>query len=202
MSHIPADAKRRPGESLRLGFSHPFIVRQRTFTNDLYSQCPLTTRCLDICNSSPESCPNSLTTSTATYFRTRSNSRCLILAQCSISIPGPLALQSLPLWGLDPAHQITQLHSLPKFHALRDFMRPMTGGNDLVTMEGKEWKTWRDLFSPGFSSGHLMTLVPEIMKDLSTFCEVLRELARKPDIILMDPLATKLSLDIIGRVTL
>lgn len=47
-----------------------------------------------------------------------------------------------------------------------------------------------------------MTLVPEIMQDLSAFCETLRELARKPDIILMDPLTTKLSLDIIVRVAL
>ena len=102
----------------------------------------------------------------------------------------------------DPAYQITQLHSLPKFHALRKYMRPMTGGNDLVTMEGKEWKTWRTIFSPGFQSGHLMTLVPEIMQDLLSFCEILRELARKPDIVLMDPLTTKLSLDIIVRVAL
>ena len=102
----------------------------------------------------------------------------------------------------DAAYQITQVHSLPKFHALREYMRPVTGGNDLVTMEGKEWKTWRGIFSPGFSSGHLMTLVPEMMKDMSIFCEVLRELAKKPDITLMDPLTTKLSLDIIGRVAL
>ena len=102
----------------------------------------------------------------------------------------------------DLAYQFTQLHSLPKFHALREFMRPMTGGNDLVTMEGKDWKTWRTMFGPGFKSGHLLTLVPEIMQDLTTFCEILRELARKPDIILMDPLTTKLSLDIIVRVAL
>ena len=78
----------------------------------------------------------------------------------------------------------------------------MTGGNDLVTLEGQEWKTWRTIFSPGFKSGHLTTLVPEIMHDLLIFCENLRELASKPDIVLMDPLTIKLSLDIIGRVTL
>ena len=39
------------------------------------------------------------------------------------------------------AYQITQVHSLPKFPALRDYMRSATGGNDLVTTEGKEWKT-------------------------------------------------------------
>lgn len=102
----------------------------------------------------------------------------------------------------DPAYQITQSHSLPKFHALREYMRPMTGGNDLTTMEGKEWKTWRNIFNPGFSSGHLNTLVPEIMEDISAFCEILRDLAKKPDIVLMDPLTSNLSLDIICRVAL
>ncbi|MCJ1381835.1 hypothetical protein MMC17_004946 [Xylographa soralifera] len=102
----------------------------------------------------------------------------------------------------DGAHQITQVHSLPKFHALRDYMRPATGGNDLVTMEGKEWKTWRNIFNPGFSSGHIMTLLPEMLKDVSIFCEILRDLAEKQDIFLMDLLTTRLSLDIIGRVAL
>jgi cytochrome P450 len=102
----------------------------------------------------------------------------------------------------DPAYRITQSHSLPKFYALRDFLRPMTGGSDLITMEGNEWKTWRNIFSPGFSSSHLMTLVPEIMKDVLIFCEILREAAGKSEIVSMDPLTTRLSLDIIGRVAL
>ena len=72
----------------------------------------------------------------------------------------------------------------------------------MTTMEGKEWKTWRNIFNPGFSSGHLNTLVPEIMEDISAFCEILRELANKPDIVLMDPLTSNLSLDIICRVAL
>ncbi|RDW56480.1 hypothetical protein BP5796_13121 [Coleophoma crateriformis] len=32
----------------------------------------------------------------------------------------------------------TQALSLPKYHRLRQYMLPMTGGNDLVTMEGSE----------------------------------------------------------------
>ena len=114
----------------------------------------------------------------------------------------PFAPPILVVADPDLAYQITQLHSLPKFHALRQYMRPMTGGNDLVSMEGKEWRAWRKIFNPGFSSGHLMKLVFEITKDVSTFCEILRELAGKPDIVLMDNLTTKLSLDVISRVTL
>lgn len=100
------------------------------------------------------------------------------------------------------ASQFTQAHSLPKFAKLRNYMYPMTGGNDLVTMEGNEWKAWRNTFSPGFSTGRLMTLVPEIMKDTLIFCEKLREFAEKEAIFLMDEVTMSLSLDIIGRVAL
>ena len=102
----------------------------------------------------------------------------------------------------DAAFQITQLHSLPKFPALCEYLRPMTGGNDLVSLEGKEWKKWRNIFNPGFSSGHLMTLVPDILKDIEVFCGILRDLAGKSDLVSMDPLATRLSLDVIGQVAL
>ena len=81
-------------------------------------------------------------------------------------------------------------------------MRPMTGGNDLVTMEGAEWRKWRNIFNPGFSNSHLMTLVPDIMKEISIFCKILRESAEKAEIVSMDTLATKLSLDVIGRAAL
>lgn len=100
------------------------------------------------------------------------------------------------------ASQFTQVHSLPKVANLSSYMYPMTGGNDLVSMEGNEWKKWRNTFNPGFSTGHLMTLVSEIMKDTMVFCDILRELAGKRDIFLMDEVTMNLSLDIIGRVAL
>lgn len=116
--------------------------------------------------------------------------------------PWPFGPPMLVITAPDQAYQITQAHSLPKFHALRDYMRPVTGGNDLITMEGSKWKKWRNIFNPGFKSGHLMTLVPEMINEISTFCEVLRGLAITHEIFSMDSVATKLSFDIIGRVTL
>jgi hypothetical protein len=47
-----------------------------------------------------------------------------------------------------------------------------------------------------------MTQVPEMVNEVSTFCEILRDLARKQETFSMDKVATRLSLDIIGRVTL
>lgn len=102
----------------------------------------------------------------------------------------------------DACYQITQSHSLPKYHALRKYMEPMTGGKDLVTMEASEWKTWRNIFNPGFSSAHLMTLVPDILKDMSRFVERLQEASKGSEVVRLDPMANMLSLDIICRVAL
>ena len=72
------------------------------------------------------------------------------------------------------AYQDCQDRSLPKFEALGSFMTPLTGGDDPVTIEGKQWQICRATFDPGFSASHLMTLVPGIVIDTSTFCHILR----------------------------
>jgi sterigmatocystin biosynthesis cytochrome P450 monooxygenase len=114
----------------------------------------------------------------------------------------PFGPPMLAVASLDGIRDITQVHSLPKFHALRGCIRPATGGRDLVSMEGNEWKKWRNIFNAGFSSNHLRISIPGILEDVSVFCEILRDLAEKRHIFNMDPLTTRLSFDMIGRVTL
>lgn len=81
-------------------------------------------------------------------------------------------------------------------------MRPLTGNNDLVTMEGQMWKNWRNVYNPGFSASHLTTLVPEILHEISTFSEILREQARKGDMFSLEHVLVNMTMDVIGRVTL
>ncbi len=57
-------------------------------------------------------------------------------------------------------------------------------------------------FNPGFSTSNLMALVPGIVQDASTFCRILREHASKGKVFQLQEPATKVTLDIIGRVTL
>ena len=100
------------------------------------------------------------------------------------------------------ANQVTVAHSLPKFAAMRDFMKPMTGDMDLLTLEGDEWKAWKNIFQPGFNSGVLMTMIPKMTEEVVTFCQILREHAASGNVFSMDPLTVNLSLDIIGRLLL
>ena len=98
--------------------------------------------------------------------------------------------------------QITTEHVLPKFPAIKDFLYPLANGKDIVSMDGREWKYWRNIFNPGFSASHLMTLVPEIVRETMVFCEVLHDHAKKQDIFPMKALTDNLAMDIIGKVVL
>lgn len=110
----------------------------------------------------------------------------------------PILVVASPL----AAYQLTQEHSQPKSDGLRKYMRPLTDNNDLVSMEGQPWKDWRNVFNPGFSASHLITLVPEILHEISTFSDILRELVRKGDMFSLEDLTVNLTMDTIGIVAL
>ena len=110
----------------------------------------------------------------------------------------PLLVVASPL----AAYQLTQEHSQPKSEGLRNYLRPFTDNNDLLSMEGRMWKDWRNVYNPGFSPSHLITLVPETLHEISTFSEILRQLVRKGDMFSLEDVTVKLTMDIIGRVVL
>ena len=102
----------------------------------------------------------------------------------------------------DALHQITQQHSLPKHPDLREIVRPIANGMDIVTMEGQTWKTWRNIFNPGFTSAHLMTLTPVIVKETLILCDILRSFDRCGQVFQMKRLTDPWTMDIIGKVVL
>lgn len=102
----------------------------------------------------------------------------------------------------DALHQITQAHVLPKFPAIRSFLHPLANGPDIVSMDGQQWKTWRNIFNPGFSASHLMTLVPDIVQETTTFCQILNEYAKEQTLFTMKSLTDNLAMDVIGKIVL
>lgn len=125
-------------------------------------------------------------------------------------LPSVFYLDTWPIAGapmciiVDPdvANLVTMTHSLPKHWSLKSFLEPLGGPNNLVTMEGKEWKTWRSIFNPGFAPGFLMGLVPVILEDVEVFVKVLGEWADRGEIVELEEIATRLTFDVIGRVVL
>lgn len=98
--------------------------------------------------------------------------------------------------------QINTEHVLPKFPAIKDFLYPLANGKDIVSMDGREWKYWRNIFNPGFSASHLMTLVTDIVRETTVFCEVLQVRAKEQDVFPMKTLTDNLAMDVIGKVVL
>lgn len=93
-------------------------------------------------------------------------------------------------------------NALPKVGFLKGYMRPISGGHDLVTMEGEEWRRWRDVFRPAFSRA--TRLMPGIVDSICVFRDRLVEIARnseKADApFQLHPLALKLAMDMSGKV--
>ena len=100
------------------------------------------------------------------------------------------------------AAQVTVKHSLPKHPAYDRFIGHLVGRKSMISAAGATWKSMRSMFNPGFSSGHLMTLVPGIVDDCLVLCQVLEEHVRKDDLFLLEPVVTRFAVDVIGRVVL
>ena len=105
---------------------------------------------------------------------------------------------------LDPdiAQQCTVDQSMPKHHGLKNFMIFLAGEGDLVSSNGAHWKKWRSIMNPGFAASHLMTLVSGIVNDGLIFVEKLAEHADKREVFRLEEDATRLTFDIIGKVSL
>ena len=114
----------------------------------------------------------------------------------------PFGPQMLVVASTRGLYQITQEHSLPKYHALISFLQPITEGLDIVTMEGDLWKTWRGIFNPGFSTTHLMNLTCSFVEETSNFCENLQKHLEDQKVFKVKDLTDNLTVDIIGRVVL
>ena len=113
-------------------------------------------------------------------------------------VTGPILVVSSPT----VAYQFTQEHPQPKAGELRRWIKPLAENQDLVSLEGQAWKFWRNVYNPGFSASHLITLVPQIANEVSTFCEILRKKARDGAIFPLEELTVNLTMDTIGRVIL
>ena len=79
-----------------------------------------------------------------------------------------------------------QENLLPKHGGLRYFLKPTTGGYDLVTMEGPTWKRWRAIFKSGFSNNHVISLVPGMVQETLVFQNILRKTAAKGEMIQLE----------------
>ncbi|KAK3717209.1 hypothetical protein LTR37_005918 [Vermiconidia calcicola] len=102
----------------------------------------------------------------------------------------------------DIAKQVAQDNNTPKHRSESEFMYHLSGPGSLVALEGAQWKKWRSIFNPGFQASHLMTLTSLIVDEAIIFVEKLGEHADKGEVFRLEEDATRLTVDIIGKVAL
>lgn len=78
----------------------------------------------------------------------------------------------------------------------------LSAGSSMMTMPEDQWKHWRLLFNPSFSITYLTQLAPTIANEVSIFCKKLREVAIEGKAIQLEPLASRLTIDVVGRISL
>ncbi|PHH79136.1 hypothetical protein CDD82_2575 [Ophiocordyceps australis] len=113
----------------------------------------------------------------------------------------PVVKAFLMLTGTKASMQVCNEYNMPKSAIVARVMRPVTGGPDLVSMNGQEWKYWRRIFNPGFSSGAMLNNVPHVVDSVLVFREKLVEMVGKGMFSLGD-FTTRLTSEVILKVTL
>jgi len=98
--------------------------------------------------------------------------------------------------------QFTQDQSLRKHPQLNQEFKHFSHAKDLVNTEGQEWKIWRRIFSPGFATANLMSLVPQMIEEILVFKACLEEAAQSNETVTLEPKAARLAFDVIGRAVL
>ncbi|TEA18308.1 Cytochrome P450 monooxygenase aflN [Colletotrichum sidae] len=109
---------------------------------------------------------------------------------------GPMLMVISP----DLMRQATQGESsLPKVAFLKNYIKPLSGGHDLVSMEGAEWRRWRDVFRPAF--GRAAELVPNVVDNICVFRDQLVGRARggRSGVFQLHHSALMLAMDMTGK---
>ncbi|KAK8045466.1 cytochrome P450 [Apiospora rasikravindrae] len=71
-----------------------------------------------------------------------------------------------------------------------------------IAEQNEEWKAVRRRFNPGFSPKHLMTLLPVLVDKAAPFVDTLDNYAQTGEAFSLDEIATNLTFDVIGAVTM
>lgn len=117
--------------------------------------------------------------------------------------PWPIGYPIVAVYNPEMMAQFTQETSLPKYWAMGQVeFKPFTNGEDLVNLEGAEWKAARSIFNPGFSIKNLLSLVPDMTDEVLVFRERLRKATVSGEIVRLEDYTTDVTVDVVGRAVL
>ncbi|KAI0889436.1 cytochrome P450 [Annulohypoxylon maeteangense] len=113
--------------------------------------------------------------------------------------PWPIGYPMIAVYHPDLMAQFIQENSLPKYWAMGQVeFGAFTGGEDLLNLDGPEWKKARSIFNPGFSARNLLSLVPNMIEEVLVFQERLRKAVASEQVVRLEDYTTDIAVDIVG----
>ncbi|KAM0311608.1 hypothetical protein ACHAO8_007005 [Botrytis cinerea] len=82
--------------------------------------------------------------------------------------------------------QTNTLISARKADPMPRFFKPIVGGPCIFDMPQDSWRPWRAVFNNTFNNEHFQKLVPEIVKPIEVYKDILREHAEKGGMFYLD----------------
>lgn len=113
----------------------------------------------------------------------------------------PISEPLLAIYEPDMLAQVTE-GNFKKSPMMLMEIGPVTGGTDILTSEGAQWKRARAMFNPGFSARNLTSLIPQFVHDVEVFRSKFKKAASTGEIIKLEDWTTSLAVDVIGRAVL
>lgn len=114
----------------------------------------------------------------------------------------PISQPMLAVFHPDLMAQFTQEQNQLKHPSMHSEFMPFTGSQDLVCSEGKEWKSGRAIFNPGFAARNLLSLIPAFIEEAMVFRDHLKDFAKHGQVVTLEQATTNLTVDIISRAVL
>lgn len=65
--------------------------------------------------------------------------------------------------------QFTENGELSKYEGILNFLQPLIGALDLVTIEDEHWKLWHCIFNSAFGTASLKSKTPLVMEEVKAF---------------------------------
>lgn len=85
---------------------------------------------------------------------------------------------------------------------LDEFFKPLAGGPNLFDLPENEWKAWRLVFNKGFSLDNLASFVPGMVEETLQYRHTLKRYAKSGELVRLDFVTLRFTIDFIGRTVL
>ncbi|KAF2179691.1 cytochrome P450 [Zopfia rhizophila CBS 207.26] len=113
----------------------------------------------------------------------------------------PIGPKQLIITDPDLALHYTVIKNLPKHPVVGDFVDPIIGKNNIVSVDGPRWKRLHNMLAPAFAISHVRGLAGLIAEEVMIFRQILHKRAESREAFSMEEASNNLTFDVICKST-